>query len=563
MRRDHPAWRLLCAEHAPLIASFLYRVFVEPNVRVIPEADLAERLEDELFALRQYLGPDEFPKTGMNYLNDWASPNRGKCHLSPAQWIALLASCKCNPRTRGLASALDAAAIRNLEISLPKGQSSDSATRPKLEPVIFVSAAAHYSISKAAQLLGYGERSVRNISVNSQFRMDMRELELRLAQLQPNEYVVAVIGIVGTTEEGAVDPVHQLTAAQCQLERTANKSFWLHVDAAWGGYFATLFNVPLDRDKNEWQFPDWNVVLDPGLVPKMDAEGRTLSWNDEAVLKAFSAVRDADSITIDPHKTGYVPYPAGAVVFRDARVKELLTQRAQYIASERPDPDVQESFAPYILEGSKPGAAAAACWLAHKSIPLNSEGHGLLMKECVLNAQKLTFYLKEHHRLVGMNAAPDGRRSRTLPFGFIPVCQPDTNVVTFLAVPTLVLPNGNVQPVTNKLRKDLAWLNQLNNAVYEELSIAIKKEQNRKVTIPFFISQTDFSPQQYSPESLANLLQLIDVSESEYQNSKLIVLRATVMNPFYRHTEDRGEDLLLKFVKHLHNIVEQKIRMEV
>lgn len=77
MRRDHPSWRLLCAEHAPLIASFLHRIFVEPNVRVISEADLAERLEDELFALHQLLGPDEFPKTGMDYLNDWASPHRG------------------------------------------------------------------------------------------------------------------------------------------------------------------------------------------------------------------------------------------------------------------------------------------------------------------------------------------------------------------------------------------------------------------------------------------------------------------------------------------------------
>ena len=52
MRQSHPAWRLLCAEHAPLIASFLHRVFIEPNVRIMSQADLAEALEDELFGLR-------------------------------------------------------------------------------------------------------------------------------------------------------------------------------------------------------------------------------------------------------------------------------------------------------------------------------------------------------------------------------------------------------------------------------------------------------------------------------------------------------------------------------
>jgi hypothetical protein len=62
LRDRHPAWRLLASPHAPLVASFLRRVFVAPNVRVMPEADLAEALEDELFALREQLGPDAYPK---------------------------------------------------------------------------------------------------------------------------------------------------------------------------------------------------------------------------------------------------------------------------------------------------------------------------------------------------------------------------------------------------------------------------------------------------------------------------------------------------------------------
>lgn len=77
LRQNHPAWRLLASPHAPLIASFFQKVFVEPNIRIIPQADLVEALEDELFHLRDRLGDESFPKTAQAYLNDWAAPEKG------------------------------------------------------------------------------------------------------------------------------------------------------------------------------------------------------------------------------------------------------------------------------------------------------------------------------------------------------------------------------------------------------------------------------------------------------------------------------------------------------
>ena len=77
LRTHHPAWRLLRSDHAALVASFLQRVFVAPNVRVMAAADLAEALEDELYALRLRRGGDAFPKHGLDYLNDWAAPDKG------------------------------------------------------------------------------------------------------------------------------------------------------------------------------------------------------------------------------------------------------------------------------------------------------------------------------------------------------------------------------------------------------------------------------------------------------------------------------------------------------
>jgi hypothetical protein len=76
LRQNHPAWRLLNSPHAPLVASFLQRVFIAPNVRVMAQADLAEALEDELFALRERLGAETFPKPALDYLNDWAAADK-------------------------------------------------------------------------------------------------------------------------------------------------------------------------------------------------------------------------------------------------------------------------------------------------------------------------------------------------------------------------------------------------------------------------------------------------------------------------------------------------------
>ncbi len=77
LSRNHPAWRLLRSDHAPLVASFLQRVFILPNVRTMPQADLAEALEDELFGLRERLGSGAFPKSALDYLNDWAGNEKG------------------------------------------------------------------------------------------------------------------------------------------------------------------------------------------------------------------------------------------------------------------------------------------------------------------------------------------------------------------------------------------------------------------------------------------------------------------------------------------------------
>ena len=76
LRRHHPAWQLLRADNAPLVAAVLHRIFVSENTRTIAQPSLSEALDDELHRLRMQ-DPDAYPKDAASYLSDWSAPERG------------------------------------------------------------------------------------------------------------------------------------------------------------------------------------------------------------------------------------------------------------------------------------------------------------------------------------------------------------------------------------------------------------------------------------------------------------------------------------------------------
>ncbi len=73
LRQKHPAWRLLVADHAPLIVGFLFETFIEPNIRTMAEPDVTSRLDDYLYALRSELDDGAFPRPAKHYLDAWVS----------------------------------------------------------------------------------------------------------------------------------------------------------------------------------------------------------------------------------------------------------------------------------------------------------------------------------------------------------------------------------------------------------------------------------------------------------------------------------------------------------
>jgi glutamate/tyrosine decarboxylase-like PLP-dependent enzyme len=235
-------------------------------------------------------------------------------------------------------------------------------------PRVLVPSSAHYSWEKSMKVLGLGTENLIRIDVDRNMRLDIeharRELEGCLERCTP---VLAAVGVLGTTEFGTLDPIAGLVQVRNEM-RGRGLEVGLHVDAAWGGYLASVFRAP-----------------DGSLRPREEMTRDFKYFPSEVVYDAFKALPEVDSITVDPHKLGFVPYAAGAFVARNRKVVDFVTQKAAYVfdlgeaQEEVPMREKLRKLGQYILEGSKSGASAAAVHVVHKVLPLHREGFGRLL----------------------------------------------------------------------------------------------------------------------------------------------------------------------------------------
>lgn len=393
-------------------------------------------------------------------------------------------------------------------------------SRVNSEGTILVSEAAHYSLSKVADLLGIGRNNLVRIPVDSEFRMRVDCLGDAIHQLKRSgRHVIAVVPTIGTTEEGAIDPMDQVCHLRAETEAAQVSSFWIHADAAYGGYLRTLV------------VPQRVGLGEPRTVTSVQGDLREveLTLPHAAPCDALEHLPEADSITVDPHKLGYVPYPCGAVCYRTNLIKPLLRQDAPYISEEVEGPDRERkasSIGPFILEGSKPGAAAAALWLHHKLIPLRSDGLGIVIRQGVRSAAELYTLLTRWHEWTG----DDQVRAVCL-------SPPQSNIVCFAFRPTFDTP--------------LRSLNALNRAVYD--AFTVPRDVERHIYDQrFFISRTHMTARRYVPETLRPFLTRLGATEREYEREGVVLLRCTLMNPWYELAKDSGRFYLSEMTAELH-----------
>lgn len=175
--------------------------------------------------------------------------------------------------------------------------------------VIYASDQTHHAVARAAMLAGFPPRRVRKLPADPRFRLEPSAVaaaveEDRRAGLTP--FLVAANA--GTTNTGAVDPLEALG------ELARREELWLHVDAAYGGFFA------------------------------MTERGRA----------TLAGLERADSIVLDPHKGLFLPYGTGALLVRDGgALRRAHALGAEYLPPTPEDGDLVD-FHAYSPELSRP-----------------------------------------------------------------------------------------------------------------------------------------------------------------------------------------------------------------
>ena len=264
---------------------------------------------------------------------------------------------------------------------------------------VYVSENTHYSWVKAANILGLGQECIVTVPHLPSFDVDVKKLKEALSEdVSKENWALMVASNFGTTEEGALDDLPQVREMLNQLQKDRGATVWWHIDAAYGGYLGAMIRRKLDDEVvvnvdnlKEWLSQCCKAV---GITDEQSStlinmsesnKGSWLSWQE--LIKRTTEMSRADSITMDPHKLGYIPYSAGALLLRRAIAREVVSCDAPYLWLQDGDPDT--FVGRFTLEGSRPGAVAAACWLAHSAIPLDQSGHGKVLALSILAARQL------------------------------------------------------------------------------------------------------------------------------------------------------------------------------
>ena len=165
---------------------------------------------------------------------------------------------------------------------------------------VYVGEHAHASVRKAARIAGVTGDHVRVCSSADGLRLDPEAVRVAIKQdvadgLRP----IAIIGAAGTTNAGAIDPLPQLADLAQQL------GVWFHVDAAYGGFF------------------------------QLTERGRA----------RLTGIERADSITLDPHKSLFLPFGTGALLVRERDdLAHAFAETADYLRDHSDDLDVLPDF---------------------------------------------------------------------------------------------------------------------------------------------------------------------------------------------------------------------------
>lgn len=177
------------------------------------------------------------------------------------------------------------------------------------EGIILAPKTQHYSLQKAANLLGIGTNYIIPVEIDENCRMDLNHLYKNMNFYHKNNYrIISVVGIMGTTESGSIDNLNEIHKYVRSFEESTKhekqpQNIWLHLDAAYG--------LP--------------YILSNKFYKQQEHK--------------ISKMNKFDSITFDPHKNLYTPYNAGAISLkRGLNVIKDISTDANYLKGHRAHP---------------------------------------------------------------------------------------------------------------------------------------------------------------------------------------------------------------------------------
>ena len=216
------------------------------------------------------------------------------------------------------------------------------------EPVLLVPGNKHYSWPKAANIFGLGREAVWSCDLDEKGRLSPDALKAQIGRAEVDgRPIMMVVSVAGTTELGMIDPVDKVADLLDELCEHRGLHIWHHIDAAYGGYFCSV----------------------------LKGDACSLSATSEAALRAFPR---ASSLTLDPHKLGFVPYACGAFLVPDANAYLVSNIHAPYLE------EIADAKFPSwstTLEGSRAATGPSAVWLSAKIMPLDGQGHGWFLNK--------------------------------------------------------------------------------------------------------------------------------------------------------------------------------------
>ncbi len=384
------------------------------------------------------------------------------------------------------------------------------AQHPALKiPKVLVPITAHYSWSKGCKLLGLGRDQLELLPERG-MRIDAEALTRTLERCQRDQQpVLLAVAVMGTTEYGTIDPIDAVVAAR-ETASTHGLGFSVHVDAAWGGYLATLFRNG-----------------DGSLRSREEVAAGFRSFPSAEVHAAIAALGETDSVTVDPHKLGYLPYGAGAFICRDHRAVALLSEEADYVFHGSAKQDYMSRYrglGQYVPEGSKSGAAVAGVYVTHKVLPLDHAHFGLLPAQTIRAAEAF------HARALRFAEEMAGVVRAVVPFA------PDSNLVCFA-----------LNPCGNRRVADAnAFVRRVHDELRSDPSRPLQDKQ-------FFGSATSLRPEVLGEAETHRILEALDLDPStlgQDGGDKLMILRHTLMNPYLIDTEN-GISYIDLYFEHL------------